>query len=191
MIESDVGDNTESTPVNMDEFLQAIEVKAYRIALFAVGEHADALDIIQDSMIKLVTNYQQRAATEWKPLFYRILQNRITDFHRKRKVRSFVQLFNFGSSREEPVEPPDSEPHPDSVPQLAWQKQQQQQAVFKVLNDLPLKQQQCFLLRSWEGMSVAETAAAMDCSPGTVKTHYFRATTKIRELLEQQYDIHI
>ncbi|MBD1388496.1 RNA polymerase sigma factor [Neiella sp. HB171785] len=191
MTEIDAGDNTESTPVDMDEFLQTIELKAYRIALFAVGEHADALDIIQDTMIKLVTHYQQRAANEWKPLFYRILQNRITDFHRKRKVRSFVQMFNFGVNREEPMELPDSEPHPDTVPQLAWQKQHQQDAVFKVLNGLPLKQQQCFLLRSWEGMSVAETAAAMGCSPGTVKTHYFRATTKIRELLEHEHDIHI
>ena len=191
MTVSSAGEISESLPLSMDEFLQSIEVKAYRIALFAVGEHADALDLIQDSMIKLVTKYEQRPAQEWKPLFYRILQNRIRDFHRQQKVRSLVHLFKPANKEEEPQEIPDLAPHPDGVPELALDKEQQQETVLVMLKALPEKQQQCFLLRSWEGMSVADTALAMGCSQGSVKTHYFRAVTKLRELLEEEHDIHI
>ena len=175
----------------MDEFLQTIEVKAYRIALFAVGEHADALDLVQDSMIKLVTKYEDRPAQEWKPLFYRILQNRIRDFHRQQKVRSLIHMFKPSNKDEEPQEVPDLAPHPDAIPDLALDKGQQQETVLSLLKALPEKQQQCFLFRSWEGMSVADTALAMGCSQGSVKTHYFRAVTKLRELLEEEHDIHI
>lgn len=182
---------TEALPMSMDEFLQTIEVKAYRIALFAVGEHADALDLIQDSMIKLVTKYEDRPATEWKPLFYRILQNRIRDFHRYQKVRSLVHMFKPAKEDEEAQDIPDIAPHPDVLPEMSLDKHQQQTTVLAKLESLPAKQQQCFLLRSWEGLSVAETALAMGCSEGSVKTHFFRAVTKLRELLEDEHDIHI
>ena len=75
-----------SPPLTMAAFLADIEKKAYHMAAFATGSHADALDLLQDSMIKQVTKYQEKPANEWKPLFYKILQNRIRDWHRHHRI---------------------------------------------------------------------------------------------------------
>lgn len=177
---------------SMDAFLLHVEKKGYRMALMAVGQHADAIDILQDAMLKLVSNYKERPATEWRPLFYRILNNRITDFHRQQKMKNI--LF-FWRSKDECE---DSEPLHESIadekgdePVKQLDKEMQQQDMLQQIEQLPLKQQQCFLLRSWEGLSVAETAEAMGCSQGSVKTHYFRAVQKLKIVLEEQHDTKI
>ena len=76
--------------ITMEAFLKDIEKRAYHMAVFACGTHADALDLLQDSMIKLVTNYKSRPSSEWKPLFYKILQNKIRDWQRHQKVRNLA-----------------------------------------------------------------------------------------------------
>ena len=184
-----VAQTEEQTHLSMQSFLQDVELKAYRIALLAVREHADALDIMQDSMIKLVTKYEDKPSEQWKPLFYRILNNSIMDWHRKQKVRRLVHFFKTDESQtEEYVDP---NPHTEDLPEEAMDKMQLQESVVTALQGLPAKQQQCFLLRSWEGLSVAETSLAMGCSEGSVKTHYFRAVNKLREMLGEQHDIKI
>lgn len=175
----------------MDEFLQSIELKAYRMALIAVGEHADALDLMQDSMFKFVSHYSEKPAEQWKPLFYRILQNRIRDWHRHQKVKKLVYFWKQDTDEDMINQLPDADPHAESLPDEALNKNQLQKSVLNALNDLPEKQQQCFLLRSWEGLSVAETATAMGCSQGSVKTHYFRAVNKLRSMLGEVHDIKI
>ena len=184
-------DETESTPNTLDEFLKCVELKAYRIALMAVGEHAEALDILQDSMFKLADRYSDKPPVEWKPLFYRILQNRIKDWHRHQKVKSLVYFWKNDPADDGIEEYADFRDRAEDRPEGALTKQQQQNSVLQALQGLPEKQQQCFLLRSWEGMSVAETAIAMGCSQGSVKTHYFRAVTKLRSLLGEMHDIQI
>ena len=177
---------------SIDAFLQHVEKKGYRMALLAVGQHADAIDILQDAMLKLVKHYLERPSREWKPLFYRILSNRITDWQRQQQKR---KLFFFwkSSSDEEDGEPlhetiADVEgPQPVRQLDLAMQ----QESVLQVLQQLPVKQQQCFLLRSWEGLSVAETADVMGCSQGSVKTHYFRAVQKLKTVLEEHHDVSV
>ena len=171
----------------MEAFLIDIEKRAYHMAAFATGSHADALDLLQDSMIKLVTNYQEKPAKEWKPLFYKILQNRIRDWHRHQKVKN---LLFFWKTDEVEVWPP-TELNNDSLdtPENNLTKNQQQGAALQHLKQLSPKQQQCFLLRSWEGLSVAETADIMSCSQGSVKTHYFRAVTKLRTMMEDDHEI--
>ncbi|MCV2883782.1 RNA polymerase sigma factor [Aestuariibacter sp. AA17] len=182
---------TDKVPISIEAFLQDVEKKAYRIALFSVREHAEALDLLQDAMVKLVTKYADKKPNEWKPLFYRILQNRITDWHRQQKVKSFIGFFTNSDGEDTTEDYSHAAPHYDELPDQSMETSQQQQAVMDVLKTLPAKQQQCFLLRSWEGMSVAETALAMGCSEGSVKTHFFRAVTKLRALLEEQHDVKI
>jgi len=164
------------------------------MAKFATSSHADALDLLQDSMIKLVTNYQHRPSDEWKPLFYKILQNRIKDWYRHQKVKNVVFFWKKNTdsnSDDEQQEWPQEQAEAtlDSTPELSLNKQQQQQSAIHYLQQLSSKQQQCFLLRSWEGLSVAQTAEIMACSQGSVKTHYFRAVTKLKELMETEHDI--
>jgi len=176
-----------SPPLTMAAFLADIEKKAYHMAAFATGSHADALDLLQDSMIKLVTNYQEKPANEWKPLFYKILQNRIRDWHRHQKVKNV--LFFWKNDEKDDWLPTQEIDLQTDTPEKNMNKEQQQQAALAHLKQLSGKQQQCFLLRSWEGLSVAETADVMGCSQGSVKTHYFRAVTKLRTMMEDDHEI--
>jgi RNA polymerase sigma-70 factor, ECF subfamily len=167
----------------LDRFLAGIEQRAFRIARMAVRHDDDALDIVQDAMLQLARRYGARPSEEWRPLFYRILQNRIRDQQRRGRVRaramSWLPRFR-PEDEEDPLENvPDTAPAPPE--QLV-----QQSALARLevaLRSLPLRQQQAFALRNFEGLDVAQTASAMGCSEGSVKTHYSRAVHTLRELL--------
>ena len=177
--------------ITMEAFLKDIEKRAYHMAVFACGTHADALDLLQDSMIKLVTNYKSRPSSEWKPLFYKILQNKIRDWQRHQKVRNlaFFWKSNTLDYENQVFASQFDYSNQDDLPDKEFEKSVQQQAALQYLKQLPAKQQQCFLLRSWEGLSVAHTAEAMGCSQGSVKTHYSRAVAKLKTLMEEDHDI--
>ncbi|SFD53840.1 RNA polymerase sigma factor [Pseudoalteromonas denitrificans] len=189
--EDDLEQTQKATEITMEAFLIDIEKRAYHMAAFASGSHADALDLLQDSMIKLVTNYQDRPSNEWKPLFYKILQNRIRDWHRHQKVKNLVFFWKSNTPDEENEDFPAFEHYVSqtNTPDKEFEKSEQQTAALHHLKKLSGKQQQCFLLRSWEGLSVAQTADVMGCSQGSVKTHYSRAVIKIRTLMEEENDI--
>lgn len=174
---------------NIDQFLQSIERKAYRMAMFSIQRHSEALDIVQDSMIKLVVNYEQKPSNEWKPLFYRILQNRIRDWQRQQKTKNLLFFWRSDESDEDPID--NYAGGDESLPDWQIAKSEQQSDVLQVLQTLPDKQRQCILLRCWEGLSVADTAVAMDCSQGSVKTHYHRAVTKLKAMLGEQHDLQL
>lgn len=174
----------------LDPFLRGVERRALRMAEFSTGNRDDALEIVQDSMLAFVRNYQSRPAEEWTPLFYRVLDSRILDFHRRRTVRSrwLAWLPLGGGDDEEGVDAlaqvaDDVEPGP--LQRLA--DGQTTGALDAALKALPLRQRQCFLLRVWEGLDVAETAIAMQCSEGSVKTHLSRAMTALRLRLEAHH----
>jgi len=189
------GDNSEpvqkAAEITMEAFLMDIEKRAYHMAAFACGTHADALDLLQDSMIKLVTNYKDRPSNEWKPLFYKILQNRIRDWHRHQKVRNLVFFWktNTLDDESEVFSSQIDYSNQMNTPDKEFEKSAQQAAALQHLKKLSAKQQQCFLLRSWEGLSVAHTADAIGCSQGSVKTHYSRAVIKLKALMEDEHDI--
>jgi RNA polymerase sigma-70 factor (ECF subfamily) len=160
-----------------------VERRAYKQALFAVRESENALDIVQDSMLKLAEKYGAKPAAEWPMLFQRILQNTIRDFYRRQKVRSlWVTLFSSLSAGKEdddsdPLETLAVEDPSGSRGGPADQLEQSQvlEIIEKELQRLPARQRQAFLLRYWEELDVAETAAVMGCSDGSVKTHCSRA----------------
>jgi RNA polymerase sigma-70 factor (ECF subfamily) len=161
-----------------------VEKRAYRIARIAVRHDEDALDIVQDSMLQLARRYGQRSTEEWRPLFFRILQNRIRDCLRRRKVRS--KLMGWLPGRSDEAEQPDPyETVADGAPLPAQRlaTDQAMRALETALADLPARQQEAFMLRNFEGMDVAGTAQAMSCSEGSVKTHYSRAVHTLRERL--------
>jgi len=170
----------------LNHFLGSIEVKAFRIAQLAVGHREDALEIVQDAMLKLVQRYADRPQDEWQPLFFRILNNRITDHYRKtavsRKFRSLIGIYDEDNARidnDVEVAAAPKQLQPLEQAELA----QDFTAVEKALKQLSLRQRQAFLLRAWQGLSVEETAFAMKCSEGSVKTHYSRAISTLKSLL--------
>ncbi len=181
--------NVEDTAQALDHFLAAIEKRAYRMAFIATGNSEEALDVVQDAMLKLVHKYAKRSAEEWPLLFHRILQNTLNDWYRKQKVRhGLMRWFGYvdkDAEEEETVEqlPQTGSYHPD-------ERLGQERAMLtleKALSDLPMRQQQAFLLRQWEGLDVANTARAMGISEGSVKTHYSRAIHSLRNQLEDHW----
>lgn len=170
----------------MQRFLADIEGRAFRIAQFATHNREDALELVQEAMMKLVHNYAKHDAGEWNALFYSILQSRIRDWQRRQSVRNrFRHWFT----------PGDDEDVEDALAQLPAAESsdpanrlgdaQFMAQLDEALRDLPYRQQQVFLLRVWEGLDVAQTAAAMQCSESAVKTHHARALEKLREKLEE------
>jgi len=165
--------------------LAAVERRAFRIAHIATGDVDDAMDVVQDSMLTLVKRYGMREETEWGPLFHRILQNRIRDWYRRTKVRNrWRQWFRPGRDEEDQEDPIQAVADQTQLPsdeQVALK--QATLALEQALRALPLRQQQAFLLRAWEELDVSQTAQAMGCSEGSVKTHYFRAVQALRKVL--------
>jgi RNA polymerase sigma-70 factor (ECF subfamily) len=167
----------------LERFLAEVERRAFRMAQIALRHEEDALDAVQDAMLQLAHRYAARPPAEWKPLFYRILENRIRDVQRRRSVRNRVMAWLPARPHGDDAEAPDPiEQASDSGPEPPAQLESQQmlQRLEQALAALPARQRQAFTLRNLEGMDVAETAAAMGCSEGSVKTHYFRALQTLR-----------
>jgi RNA polymerase sigma-70 factor, ECF subfamily len=184
---TDPEEKTRSRALN--QFLAGVELKAFKMAQAGLRNEDDALDAVQDAMLQLARAYGTRPAQEWKPLFYRILENRIRDMQRRRTVRGrvFAWLPFRGDEDEEEHDPIAQAASTDPQPVQRLELDEAVGALEKALEALPRRQQQAFLLRSLEGLDVAETAAAMGCSEGSVKTHYFRAVQALRARLGDLY----
>jgi RNA polymerase sigma-70 factor, ECF subfamily len=178
----------EITRQQLDRFLARFETEAYKLAFVITQNRDDALEIVQDSMLKLVHKYSHKTVEEWRLLFFRILQNRIRDYQRRKSLRQMFHLPNrtqdVDSDNElEQVKDPNPQA-PDSELHSAYAMQQIQQA----LTQLPLRQQQVFLLRAGQEFSTRETAFALSISEGSVKTHYKRAIDQLRTQLGEHYE---
>ena len=167
----------------LDRFLASIEKRAFRMARIALRHDEDALDSVQDAMLQLARRYGRRPTEEWRPLFYRILQNRIRDCQRRRRVQARIMAWLPGLKSQDDAGADEYAAVPDRAPLPAEQlaTDQAMQALERSLAELPGRQQEAFMLRVFEGMDVAQTAAAMGCSEGSVKTHYSRAVHTLRE----------
>ncbi len=169
----------------LNRFLAEIERRALRIAEIAVRDREEALDLVQEAMIKLVRNYSDRAGDEWTPLFYRILQNGIRDWHRRQKVRNRVMVwFGKGKTVDDDYDVTEQAPDPAGrTPEAQLQASEALRRLEDTVYELPTRQREAFMLRTFEGLDVAGTAVAMGCSEGSVKTHYSRAVHTLREKL--------
>ena len=178
-----VGDGG-STAQALNAFLASVERRAFRTAQIALRHEQDALDAVQDAMLQLARRYARRPSEEWRPLFYRILENRIRDLQRRRAVRSRVLAFlPWNREDEDEADPVERAPDPAPGPAAEVEGDQLGLVLQQAVSQLPARQREAFLLRNLEGLDVAETAAAMGCSEGSVKTHYFRAVHALREQL--------
>ena len=159
------------------------------MALIATSRHEDALDIVQEAMFTLAKSYAEKSSEEWPALFFRILQNKIRDTYRRQSVIS--KLFFWQNSLTDHDEELFTHDADDSQqePSGFMQNQQLGTDIDQALKQLPLRQQQTFLLRTWEGMSVKQTAEVMQISEGSVKTHHSRAMDALRQSLKHCYSV--
>ena len=167
----------------LSDFLAQVERRAFKQAAYAVRDDHAALDIVQDAMLKLAENYSQRPVEEFPMLFQRILQNAIRDYFRRQKVRNLwttlFSSFTFGHDDDDDHDVLETlAPHGDegrNNPQNEVERAQTLKLIEAAVQKLPQRQREAFVLRYWEDMDVAETAAIMGCSEGSVKTHCSRA----------------
>ena len=182
-----------ATDKELYEFLESVERRAFKQAAYAVRNEESALDIVQDAMIKLSEKYGDKPIEEFPMLFQRILQNTILDFFRREKVRNtWVSLFSNLITRKDGnddfdiLETFESEEGSQSSESSADKVEREQ--ILNILDaeiqKLPSRQREAFLMRYWEDMDVSETAAAMGCSEGSVKTHCSRATHALAKSLK-------
>ena len=170
---------------DLNQFLINNERRAYRIALSAVGDEQEALDIVQDSMLKLARLYSKKSEQEWQILFKRILQSRIRDWYRRQKVRRAVLgwLPTFADD-DDNTDPLEQVPTPKThAPDDLVSSDQTMSVLDSAIRELPTRQREAFFLRCWEGLTTAETAEVMKISEGSVKTHYSRALNALRDAL--------
>jgi RNA polymerase sigma-70 factor (ECF subfamily) len=179
----------------MADFLESVERRAFRQAVYAVRNEDAALDIIQDAMLRLAQRYGDKPAAELPMLFQRILQNAITDHFRREKVRNlWTTLFSALSpggdseeSNEHDVLETIQAPAVGEVFETGAERVERTQVLAIIeqeLERLPARQREAFLMRYWHDMDVAETALAMGCSEGSVKTHCSRATHTLAAALQ-------
>lgn len=182
-----------ATDKELSDFLEGVERRAFKQAIYAVRNEESALDIVQDAMIKLAEKYGDKPPEEIPLLFQRILQNTILDFFRREKVRNtWVSLFSNITSRKDGNDDFDilenfeseegSEASESSADKV--ERQQMLNLLDGEIQKLPTRQREAFLMRYWEDMDVAETATAMGCSEGSVKTHCSRATHALAKSLK-------
>jgi RNA polymerase sigma-70 factor (ECF subfamily) len=173
-------------------FLADVERRAFKQAMFAVRDEDAALDIVQDAMLKLTEKYAAKPAGELPLLFQRILQNTIHDHFRRQKVRStwttLLSALGQKDDRDEEYDPLETLPARSDSNVAADPAAQLEQGqivalIEQALARLPARQREAFLLRYWEELDVAETAAAMGCSEGSVKTHCSRAVRALAAML--------
>src|SRR6476469_4277142 len=181
-----------ATDKELSDFLQSVERRAFKQAVYAVRKDEAALDIVQDAMIKLAERYGDKPAAELPMLFQRILQNTVHDYFRREKVRNtWVSLFSSmtGSNEDDDYDMLDSyaaeegSSHAESGADKLEREQILNIIDFEV-QQLPARQREAFLMRYWQDMDVAETAAAMGCTEGSVKTHCSRATHALAKALK-------
>lgn len=181
-----------ASPAELSEFLKSIEKRAFKRTCYHVRNVESALDIVQDSMMKLAEHYGQKPADELPPLFQRILSNTTLDWFRHQKVKnalfsSFSDFQTVGDEEDnfdilESLSRADLAPEFDN-PQTIHERSETFQEIEKGILLLPHRQREAFLLRYWEEFDVSETAAAMGCTEGSVKTHCSRAVQALFKVL--------
>ena len=167
-------------PATLDEFLAGVDARAFRFAELGLRHRDDALDAVQDAMMKMLV-YRDRPATEWNPLFWSILRNRIVDMQRRGLFRLRWLVPGSSNDEGEPLDWADDSPDPsrNNDSREAWTR------ISAALRKLPARQREAFTLRVLEELDVADTARVMGCSEGSVKTHLSRAREAMQKQLEE------
>jgi RNA polymerase sigma-70 factor (ECF subfamily) len=180
-----------ATEQELSDFLKSVEKRAFKRSLYHVRNEEAALDIVQDSMMKLVEHYSGKPSAELPMLFQRILSNCTLDWFRRQKTRNalFTNLGDFESASDEgefdlleTLDTSDDSNRTESA-ESTTERAQILREIETEIQELPARQREAFLMRYWEELDVAETAAAMGCSEGSVKTHCSRAVQALSKAL--------
>ena len=181
-----------ATELELSDFLKSVEKRAFKRSIYHVRNEESALDIVQDSMMKLAEHYGDKPPNELPMLFQRILSNCTLDWFRRQKTQRavFSNFSDFESAGDdgdfnilETLELKNDSDGTESA-ESATSRAQTFREIEAEIQELPARQREAFLMRYWEELDVAETAAAMGCSEGSVKTHCSRAVAALAKALK-------
>ncbi|KRG67358.1 RNA polymerase sigma factor [Pseudoxanthomonas dokdonensis] len=164
---------------SLEQFLADIGTRAFRFAEAGLRSRDDALDAVQDAMMKMLS-YQQRPAQEWTPLFWSILRRKIIDIQRRHGFRLRWLSPAADHDQDSRIDWSDQA----AGPSQAHDQRESYARLVEALRQLPARQREAFTLRVLEELDVADTAKAMGCSQGSVKTHLSRAREALQKQLE-------
>jgi len=170
-------------PRTLEAFLDGIAPRAFRFAELGLRHRDDALDVVQDAMLRML-GYRDRPAAEWTPLFWSVLRSRIVDAQRRRSFR-LRWLRPQSTGGEDAIDWSDQAPSPEPEPSRVHDSREAYARIAQALRTLPARQREAFTLRVIEALDVATTARVMGCSEGSVKTHLFRAREALQAQLEE------
>lgn len=176
-----------ATERELSDFLKSVEKRAFKRSVYHVRNEESALDIVQDSMMKLAEHYGDKPSAELPMLFQRILSNCTLDWFRRQKTKNalFSNMSDFDAAGDgadfDALETQNLIIHSDQTEsaERSTQRAQTLREIEIVIQALPTRQREAFLMRYWEELGVAETAAVMGCSEGSVKTHCSRAVQSL------------
>ncbi len=166
-------------PATLEAFLASLGTRAFRFAEAGLRNRDDALDAVQDAMMKMLA-YRERPAQEWTPLFWSILRRRIVDLQRRGNFRLRWLSPNSERSEDSMIDWADQA----AGPAQSHDQSAAYEGLVQALRRLPARQREAFTLRVLEELDVADTALAMGCSEGSVKTHLSRARAALQKQLE-------
>jgi RNA polymerase sigma factor (sigma-70 family) len=164
---------------SIEEFLSGIGARAFRFAELGLRHREDALDAVQDAMMRML-GYRERPAAEWTPLFGSILRRRMIDLQRRRTFRQ--RWLAPTGTRNEDASVDWTDEGPD--PARHHEGREAYSQIAAALSALPRRQREAFTLRVLEELDVATAARVMGCSEGSVKTHLSRARDALKRQLE-------
>jgi len=181
-----------ATEHELNDFLKSVEKRAFKRSVYHVRDEEAALDIVQDSMMKLAQHYGDKPVDELPMLFQRILSNCTLDWFRRKKTRNalFSSMSDFESASDDAefdlleAFSGSDESHQIESAEDSTRRKQIFESIEAEIRELPARQREAFLMRYWEDMDVAETATAMGCSEGSVKTHCSRAVHALSKALK-------
>ena len=173
-------------PRTLDAFLDGISARAFRFAELGLRHRDDALDVVQDAMLKML-GYADKPPEEWTPLFWSVLRSRIVDAQRRRSFRLRWLRPQSTYNDEDPIDWAELSPtlDPESDPARKHDNREAYARIAQAVRALPTRQREAFTLRVIEELDVATTARVMGCSEGSVKTHLFRAREALQAQLEE------
>jgi RNA polymerase sigma-70 factor (ECF subfamily) len=181
-----------ATEHELSDFLKNAEKRAFKRSFYHVRDEEAALDIVQDSMMKLAEHYGDKPASELPMLFHRILSNTTLDWFRRNKTRKAL-FSNFSDFNSDPETDEfelldalalDNDSQTTQSAEANFSSMANVHEIEKEIQLLPARQREAFLLRYWEDLDVSETAATMGCSEGSVKTHCSRAVLALSKALK-------
>jgi RNA polymerase sigma-70 factor (ECF subfamily) len=183
-----------ATEQELSDFLRSVEKRAYKRSVYHVRDEEAALDIVQDSMMKLAEHYGDKPSEMLPMLFHRILSNTTLDWFRRHKTRKalFSNFSEFESNHDDgefdllEALATDNDSQSTQSAEDNFVSMANVHDIEEAIQNLPMRQREAFLLRYWEDLDVSETAAAMGCSEGSVKTHCSRAVLALHKALKEK-----